>query len=707
VEYATAFQRVERVPLSAGDAQVFARNVLRVDDRFFDVFSFELLRGSTDRSLHEPGQVVLTASTARRLFGEDDPMGQAVTTGSGSTVRVAGIAADPPATSHFQFDALLSTSGAGLARRFQSTVQWQWFDYYLYVKTRDRAAPDALQAKLDALVTRSDLERTLVAQPLTRIHLHSAVGRRSALAPQSDVRYLYIFGAVGLLILGIACANYVNLSTARGLRRIREVGVRKTMGATRPQLVRQFLGESVLTAALAFPLAVGGVYLALPLVNQATGLALSVSLPQHGALLGAAALGTLALGVAAGGYPAFVLSAFAPTSVLGGQAPLTGQRSWLRNGLVAAQFAAAAGLLLGTMVVQSQLRFVQNQQLGTEDHIITFRGRDLGDQYRAFKRELQQQPHVANVAIGSPPGIGWGKRTMTLNDKAPPDERTRLFFTVGDADYLETVGLRLLAGRNFPPGVTTEGFSSKTGYLVNETFAQKYGVTPDDVGSRVDTGGPGFGGPDLLVRGIVADFHNASLREPIPPLLIEPPQGPAAQYARPFVVRLADGQRADGLKEVRAVWNAMGPGRPLNYQFLDDQIEAQYADAQQLMRVFGLLAGIALLVTGLGLLGLTAYMAERRTKEVGIRKAVGATAASIVWLFSKDVARLVLVGVAVGLPLAYLGAAQWLQRFAYQAAPGVSLLGVIAAVFVLGLAATSMQALRAARIDPAETLRRE
>lgn len=633
-------------------------------------------------------------------------MGKTLTIGSGTQYQVAAILADPPVTSHFRFNALFSLSNENRPLRTQSTVQWGQFDYHLYVKTRQGTPPGALQEKLDAMAAKSNLRRALVAQPLTQIHLHTNESMNSEIAPQSDVRYLYVFGAVSLLILGIAVVNYINLSTARALRRVREVGVRKALGATRTQLIRQFLGESVLTVTLALPLAAALAYAALPLVNQMTGLQLAFSFGQHGLFLGGAAMGTLALGLAAGSYPAFILSAFVPSSVLGGRAPMAGRRSWLQDGLVIIQFAVAAGLLLGTIVIQNQLRFVQNQQLGTEEHIITFRGRDLGNQYMAFKQEIDQQPHVASASVGVPPGIGWLGRFVILNDEADPDARRRIEVTVGDADYLDTIGLRLIAGRPFPPGATAD--NSDLGYLVNETFAREYGIGLEDVGSEVETAGEGFGGPDILVRGIVADFHNQSLREPIPPLLIEPPAGPEAQYDRAFVVRLAEDETAAGLDEVRAVWNEFVPSRPLDYQFLDDRIEAQYAASQRLMRVFGLFAGIALFVTGLGLLGLTAYMAERRTKEVGIRKAIGATAASIVWLFSKDTARLVGIGVAVGLPLAYLGARQWLQQFAYQAEIGVELIaGAIAVVALIALGAASVQSLRAARIDPAQTLRYE
>ena len=706
VEAATVLFRYGRNAITYDDRTLFIDDRFGVDRHFFDVFSFEVLRGAPEAALTRPGHALLTASTARRIFGSDDPMGKTFTVGGDIEYEVAGILADPPATSHIQFNALFSLSNDNRALRTQSMVTWGRFDYHLYVKTSQGTPPGALQEQLDAMAEASSLRRSLVAQPLTRIHLHTTASMNSEIAPQSDVRYLYVFGAVGLLILGIAGANYINLSTARALRRVREVGVRKTMGATRSQLIRQFLGESVLTVACALPIAVALAVAALPLVNRLAGLRLAVSLSQHGLLLGSVALFVLVLGLAAGSYPALVLSSFAPSSVLGGRAPMAGRRSGLQGGLVATQFAIAVGLVLGTATVYNQMEYVREAQLSSAEHIITFRGHDLGSQYPAFRQELDRQPQIASAALGPPPGRDYKSGLWLLGEEGEEggEGEENVVLINASADYFDTVGLRFIAGRPFPAGATAE--DSDAEYIINETFAKQYGITARDVGSAVD-----IGRPTIRVRGIVEDFHNRSLHDPIQPLAFRPPVEPLPpdiEYARSFVVRLNEGETAAGLAAVRAAWDEFGSTRPLDYQFLDDRIEAQYAASQRLLRVFGFFAGIALFVTTLGLLGLTAYMAERRTKEVGIRKAIGATAASIVWLFSKDTARLVGIGVAVGLPLAYLGARQWLQQFAYQAEIGAGLIaGAIAVVALIALGAASVQSLHAARIDPAETLRYE
>ena len=699
VEAATVLFKYGRNAVTYDGRTLFIDDRFGVDRHFFDVFSFEVLRGAPEAALARPGHALLTVSTARRIFGSDDPMGKTITVGGDIEYEVAGILADPPATSHIQFNALFSLSDDNRALRTQSMVTWGRFDYHLYVKTSQGTPPGALQEQLDAMAEASSLRRTLVAQPLTRIHLHTAASMDSEIAPQSDVRYLYVFGAVGLLILGIAGANYVNLSTARALRRVREVGVRKTMGATRSQLIRQFLGESVLTVAGALPIAAALAVAALPLVNRLAGLRLSVSLSQHELLLGSVALFVLILGLAAGSYPALVLSSFAPSSVLGGRVPMAGRRSGLQGGLVATQFAIAIGLVLGTATVYNQMEHVREAQLSGAEHVIFFRGYDLSNQYPAFKQELNRQPHVISAAIGVPLGLDW-KGSLWFPD---PESKQSIATLSASADYFETMGLDLIAGRHFPPGVTANDPDTDFGYIVNETFAERYGISESDIGTTVE-----IGRAEVKIRGIVADFHNRSLHDPIQPIVFDPPTGPDIEFDRLFVVRLNEGETAAGLAAVRAVWNEFGSTRPLDYQFLDDRIEAQYAASQRLLRVFGLFAGIALFVTGLGLLGLTAYMAERRTKEVGIRKAIGATATSIVWLFSKDTARLVGIGVAVGLPLAYLGARHWLQQFAYQAEIGAGLIaGAIAVVALIALGAASVQSLRAARIDPAETLRYE
>jgi len=464
-------------------------------------------------------------------------------------------------------------------------------------------------------------------------------------------------------------------------------------------LIRQFLGESVLTVACALPLALALAYTALPLLGHLTDLRLTFSLATQWPLLISVLVILLGLGLAAGSYPALVLSGFSPSAVLGGQSPVTGQRGWLRDSLVAVQFAIAVGLLLGTATVYNQMAYVREAQLDGAEHIIFFLGYGLGNQYPAFKQELNRQPHVVSAATGVPLGLDW-KGSLWFPD---PESKQRIATLSASADYFETMGLDLIAGRHFPPGATANDSDTDFGYIVNETFAERYSISESDIGTTVK-----IGRAEVKIRGIVADFHNRSLHDPIQPIAFDPPTGPDIEFDRSFVVRLEEGATAAGLAAVRAVWHEFVPGRPLDYQFLDDRIEAQYATSQRLMRVFGLFAGIALFVTGLGLLGLTAYMAERRTKEVGIRKAMGATAASIVWLFSKDTARLVGIGVGVGLPLAYLGTQRWLQQFAYQAEIGVGLIaGAIAVVVLIALGATSVQSLRAAWLDPAETLRHE
>jgi putative ABC transport system permease protein len=711
VEQATALRAYRgRNLLARGDVAVDVDNIFRVDAHFFDVFSFRVLRGAAGEALSQPGQIILTASTARRLFGSADPLGQVVEVGGDVDYRVAAIAADPPANSHFRFDALLSFPDALQVRRAQSTVEWERLAFYLYVKTQGETSRRAFQEKLAALASTSEEERDLMAQPLTDIHLYSPASLRNTIAPQGDVLYLYLFGAVGALILVVASANYVNLTTAQALHRAREVGVRKTIGATRRQLIQQFLGDSMLIVAVATPAALALAYAALPLVNQAVGMNLSFQPDQHAGLLVGVVLGALALGVLAGSYPAFVLSSFAPSSVLAGSTPMVGRRGWVRDGLVAIQFAIAAGLLLGTLVVYHQLDYVQRQQLGTEEHIITIRSGELGGQLDAFKQEVRRAPHVVSAAVAVPPGIGgkYMERGVASASQSgmgsdEPPEPVAIAFIRADADYLETLGMQMVAGRNFAhrSGAADPDAQSSTGVLVNETLAERFDVQPNEVGSAVDVGGM-----PVPVRGIVADYHNAPLHEPIQPIIIMPYDAPPSKGK--VLVRLDAERTQEGLDDVRAVWDEFVTNQPLDYQFLDDRIEAQYASSQRLMRVFGLFAVLALGVTGLGLLGLTAYAVSRRTPEIGIRKVLGASAASVTWLFAKDIAWLVGIGVILGLPLTYLGADRWLQRFAYQTEIGMGFIaGTAATVALVAVAVASAQALRAARIDPAETLRHE
>jgi putative ABC transport system permease protein len=689
------------VLLSRDDTRTYVDGVLRADAQFFEVFGgFELLQGQPGRVLDGPKKAVLTASMAERLFGTTQAVGETFTLDNRTTYTVTGIAADPPSNSHVDFSIVRSTQERRRTQRTGTPVDWVFFDSYRYVKLRPGADPAALQQKLQAYAAANGkpdfMSDRFVLQALPSIHLFSAQ-LNDDIAPQSDVRYLYFFGLVALLLLGIAGVNYTNLATARAMRRAREVGVRKTMGAQRSQLVGQFLGEATLATAVALPLALVLAAAAVPLVNRLADQALSAGMLAEPAVLAVGLGAVLLVGLVAGSYPAFVLARFHPVDVLGGRsAPAGAGRGWLRKGLIVLQFAASVVLIIGTFAVQQQLGYIQEKRLGfDEERVITFRSDDLGDQYGTFKTVAEQQASVQRVSAGPPPGTGNLNRTIMHTDEAT-GERTRINVMRVDYGYLDATGMALKAGRTFQRDRPTD---ADEGVVVTEAAVEALGLGDSPVGTTFT-----LSDRERTVIGVIADFHNESLHEPVQPVVLD--LEPGNQYNA--VVRLASGQTEAGLDAVRDAWSQLLPERPFTYAFLDQQIEAQYRAEQRLGRLFVLFAGLAVGVAALGLFGLVAYATRRRTREIGIRKVLGATVSSIVGLLSREFLLLVAAAFLVAAPLAYLGVQAWMQQFAYRAPVGWELfLGAGACVAGAALLVTGIQAARAALTDPVRAIRQE
>ena len=688
--------------LSRGTERLYVDRLLRADTAFFEVFDgFEVLRGDPRSALNGPGRIVLTASLAERLFGAENPVGQPVLLENEAEYTVTGVVADPPSTSHLQFEAVRSLTEGERRMRYGRTVRWRFFGSHIYMALDEKADPRGVEAAMrdferQAAPDWKD-EAELRLQPLTQARLYSA-GLGGDIGPQGDIRYLYFFGLIGALILGIACINYMNLATARAAQRAREVGVRKTVGAGRGQLVRQFLGEAVLIATVALPVALGLAQLALPMVNDVAGTTLrlgDVPLPVGlGAALGLVAL----VGLGAGSYPALVLARFRPAEVLmqAGRGGGRGRSAWLRKGLVVAQFAASVALILATLVVHAQLDYVQTKQLGfDEERVITFDKGPLGAQYAAFKEALRQRTAVASVSAGPPPGVGRKNMTMPVTHPETGAEQTISSMFV-DYGYTETLGLPLQRGRSFAPDRPGDVNRS---VVLSESAVDAYGLGDDPVGQQIP-----WGNQQRTVVGVVNDFHNESLHEAIQPIALA--LNPENTWMA--MVRLAPGATEAGLDGVRATWSRFLPDRPFTFSFLDQRVEAQYRAEQRLATLFGGFAGLAVLVAALGLVGLAAFMAQQRTKEIGIRKALGASVASIIGLLSREFVALVAVAIGLGAPVAYWAMQQWMQNFAFQARMGAGLfLAVGGATLAITLVAVGYHAVRAALTDPAITLRDE
>ncbi len=701
-----------RVPAGAGAPQVFeSSGVMAADSTFFEVFGFELERGNPATVLDAPSNVVLTRAMAERLYGSAaDAMGQPLELSAGRVAlsgTVAGIAAAPPSNTHLDFEAIVPHRAFQAALGIGDDV-WRLFGAYTYA----RVAPGTPDAALEQqLATLADTHMTFgaergtsfsfFAQPVAGIHLHSHL--QNEFAPNSRAAYVLLFGLVGLLVLGIACINFTNLATAQATQRVTEVGVRKAIGAGAGQVASRFLVEAVLLSGIALGGAFGLVAAALPLFNRLTGLAFDLA----GFATGAGALASLGIalltGLAAGSYPSFYLSRFAPADVLRG----TGQRagsgaSRLRKGLVVVQFAASVALVIGAAGVHQQLVHMQSANLGFEtsrlvriDNAPVRNGQITPE---AARREIEALPGVEQVTMAM-----WGPSQMTFtNSEVIPEGReasTSVVWTVMDPHYTETLDLEVNAGRSLMPGRAADS----TAFLVNETAARQFGWT-DPIGKTLRS--PADGEAMGRVVGVVADMHFQSLQHAIEPAVFGLTSDPRA--LRTALVRLSPGDPEGALDAIAAKYRTWAPAALFNYQFVDAAYDAKYTAEKQVRTLVGGFAGLAALIACLGLFGLAAYAAERRTKEIGIRKALGATAARIVGLLSKDFLLLVGLACAVAVPVAYVALQQWLGGFAYRIAlsPWLFVAASVGAAAIAG-ATISYQALRAAYTDPATALRDE
>ena len=663
------------------------------DSTVFDVFTHPFVVGTPDNALTRPYTIVLTQSTAQRYFGDANPMGERLTVGTDRTFEVTGVIADPPPTSHLQFDFLASF----VTTRWAQREIWMSANFYTYLLLREGTAVAAVQDKVTALVAQrlsseqQSFIRDLRLQPITDIHLYA----------NGHITTVYLFAVIALLILGIAGVNFTNLATAQSMDRAREVGVRKTLGAMRSGLVGQFLAEAVLLALGAALIAMVLAEAVLPSFQWLAGQSLTqgvlgnpVAVPI---LLGVA----VATGLAAGSYPAFVLARFRPATVLKGAFQTGAQGRSVRKSLVTFQFAVTVVLIASTAVVYQQLDYVQTINLGFDKEQVVVLPLNDNDAYPALQQILRQQPDVQHVtAVSTIPGEEPGGYTA-LVPGLPADQRPSVAGIRSDAGVVDALGLDLLAGAGLPSSLEYDPQERGYAYLINEKLARQLGWDNDEaLGKRFAVSGNREG----TVVGVVADFHQASLHTTIPPLVFFTEPG---TYDNVLVKVRTDDVRAT-LARIEATWRQVVPAVPFAHRFLDEAYDALYRAEMRTGRVFATFSGLAILVACLGLFGLAAIAARQRTREIGIRKALGASVSGLVLLLSKEFLQLVGIAFVVAAPVAYWGMQRWLADFAYRTEVGVSVF-VLAGLIALGVAllTVSTQAYRAAATDPVKALRTE
>ncbi len=683
------------------------------DSSIFDVFDVNLVEGQTHNALNRAWTVILSESMAVKYFRGANPMGQTITIDNQYDFEVTGVFADWPIQSHVRPDFLASfTSMEDPQQLYLVNVPEAQFPFsYNYVRLSEHAPVAALEAKLPDFVTRhvppQFLQNAAVRvglQPLTDIHLHSRL--ENEIQANGDATTVNAFLAIALFLLLIACVNFMNLATARSSGRAKEVGMRKVLGARRASLSYQFLGESVLLACIALVVALGLVMLALGEFNLLTGKALgfgSIFAPLFLLMLLSVAV---VAGLLAGSYPALILSAFQPAAVLKGAARTgTGNQGWLRKGLIVFQFFISIGLIVSTGIVYQQMDYVRSQKLGLEkEHVVVVELTDPtpSSRYRVLKPILEREPDVLGVTASMSKPAGLVQQWQIRPVEAAAEQTWPVLSYPIDYDFIETMGMELAAGRDYRRESPSDTLQS---ILINETAARSFGwmSAEEALGKLLEFPG---NTNTVEVIGVVEDFHSQSARERIAPTIMV-----YNSFSFFAFVRIAPGNIQQTLTKLEQHWNRVVPGYAFQYAFLDDEFDRLYRSEAILGKLLTYFALLTVFIASLGLFGLASFTAEQRTKEIGVRKVMGATVTQIVMMLSKEFTLLVGAAFLLALPIAYLSMDRWLSAFAYHVelitvAPLV-FLGTGLLVFGIAWLTVSLQSFRAARADPVRTLRYE
>ena len=695
------------------DKQFKEEHLAFADSNFLQLFSIPLVEGNTTNALVQPNSIVVSRSFAKKYFGNGEAIGQSITVGTRNTIyKVTGVIDKVPANSHFHFDAFLSMS------TFPNTNKtWSNLGYYTYLLLNKNTDPKKLEAKFPQLVAKyvvpeiqHDMGVSLAeAQksvntfrfslaPLTDIHLRS--NTKFELEPNGDIQYVYIFSILALFILLLACVNFTNLSTARAIKRAREVGIRKVMGSVKKQLIVQFLSESVLFTFFSMLLSYVLIFLLLPYFNQLANKNISFDFFLNYKLILAVLLVSFIAGILAGIYPAFFLSSFNTIRVLKGTSMQDSQKKPLRSSLIVFQFFVSTALIIATVIIYQQLHYMQNKKLGYDKDQVLFLpdARLLGKDQTAFKQQLLQDNRVVSASISrSIPGgqIMDGTEIYPKNENSNGTEIHASISHV-DYDYLHTLGIQILKGRNFSKDFPTDS----SGIVINEAAVQQLGWTNENaVGKTIVRSGQ----EEFKVVGVVADFNYASLKQKIAPLMM--------MLGRNFgglIIKINTRDVKGFLADLKKQWNSFNPAGPLEYNFLDEKFAALYASEQRTKQIFSAFAVLAIIIASLGLFGLSAFVIEQRAREIGIRKVLGASVQQVLLLMSKEFLLLVGIAFIISVPVTWWAMHEWLKDFAYRIniGTGVFVAAGLAAILI-AFFTISFQAIKAAITNPVKSLRTE
>jgi putative ABC transport system permease protein len=719
IEQAARITSVGGVRVRKGGQFVQEDHVLYADSTLFSIFSFPMIEGNPADALVAPGSMVIDERTARKYFNRTNVVGQSLTVDDGTVFKITGVIKDIPIQSHFRADIFIAMAGLPDSRE----DAWLGNNYFTYILLKPGANPAALQAKFPGFLQQhagqqlqnaihmdfaaleksgSYLRFSLV--PLTDIHLRStAVGD---LLPGGSITYVYIFSAIALFILVLACINFMNLSTARSSNRAREVGVRKVLGSPRKYLIAQFLTESVMVTLAGAILAVLTAWALLPLFNEISGKELVISGRLIRWMVPILLVFVVIIGCLAGSYPAFFLSAFQPVDVLkGGKLSRGFKGGGLRSFLVVFQFAISIFLITGTLVVYNQLKYIQSRDLGfNRDHVLIVQNvYGLGDQAKSFKQEIKKLKDVDDATMtGALPAENYMSGSSFFKDRSLSQESAVLsqrWFV--DEDYITTLGMKLKSGRNFSADMPTDS----SAILINEAEEKMLGYADPlnhTLYAPLDNTLTHVGAFHIV--GVIKNFNFRSLREQVTPMVLH-----FADDRSALSVRIHAGANIPAvMAQIGNKWKELSPTKEFAYSFMEQDFDALYRAEQRMGKLFISFTSFAILIACLGLFGLAAYAAEQRTKEIGIRKVLGAGVSTIVGMLSKDFIKLVLIAILIATPLAWLAMRKWLEGFAYrqQMQWWVFALAGFSAILIAFIT-ISFQSIKAALSNPVKSLKSE
>ena len=718
VKYATRILEGINTVITYKNNSYFESSYLYADTNFFKIFSFPLIIGNPATALREPNSMVLSESTAKKYFGDKNPLGEVLHEADGTDYKITGVAQNPPQNSHFHFDFLASIS----TYEWTSNDNWLSDSYYTYFLLQDNYPIRKLKQKMPLFASKyigpqlknqlgienknwdsTDNNFNFSFEPLTSIYLYSKASPQ--IEPVSDIKTIFFFTIITFFILILAIFNFTNLTTAKSVTRAQEMGMRKVVGSQRRQLVLQLLIESIFVSFVALMLALVMVELFLPIYNNIVGKDLSVKYFSKWYIIPLLFFTTLWIGIFAGSYSSISISSFKVLSVLRGNFTLSYKKVWFRSGLVIFQFFIAIVIIISTIVVYTQLSFASKKELGfiKENLLIVDRAYGIEPKgQQAFKNELLKNPAISDASISTTaPGLeGWMGLVMKRKD-APPEELIHFRQLACDADFQETFRIEMKNGQFFEEGKTT----GKNYVIINESAAKSLGYQ-NPIGKMLVIPGKSYKNKwSYEIIGVVKDFHFSDMKEKIENLVI---YSPKKYFARYISMRIADKNIPKTISFIEKIWRNYAINQPFNYFFVTDKLEELQFTERKTARVFTIFSVLALVIASLGLIGLASFMTERKTREVGIRKAMGASCAEIVFLLVAQFLKWIVLANILAWPAAYIITKTWQNNFAYKPDfPWWSIIIASSLTLLIAFISVSYQTLNAAFMNPANSIRYE